>query len=202
MKTQATEKAKKVMTRAWQIRKAAAQECGCKVSEIIFSECLRMAWSQAKSVFTATSQKTGSVFVVGDREVRYIATKEGRFYCIEITAEEKRQNGFDVSQKVMFKLDDQAGYDAYKKQIAHIDFYTREYETMQTLEGQRAALKASVENMYSEENFPGSRAYNLYIAAEKKLAEFDAQYPQVKAAALKVAEERNARKFADHDVWV
>lgn len=37
-----------IMSRAWSIRKNAAEEIGCKVSEVIFSECLKMAWAEAE----------------------------------------------------------------------------------------------------------------------------------------------------------
>lgn len=39
---------KNAMMRAWEIRKAAATVYGCKVSEISMSECLKMAWAEAK----------------------------------------------------------------------------------------------------------------------------------------------------------
>ncbi len=36
-----------IMVRAWAIRKAAALEMGCKVSDVVMGECLRMAWAEA-----------------------------------------------------------------------------------------------------------------------------------------------------------
>ncbi len=39
-----------IMRRAWAIRKAAAAEKSCKVSEIPMGECLRMAWAEAEGV--------------------------------------------------------------------------------------------------------------------------------------------------------
>lgn len=41
---------KAIMGRAWAIRKAAAAEIGCKVSEIVFSLCLKQAWAEAEGV--------------------------------------------------------------------------------------------------------------------------------------------------------
>lgn len=41
---------KNTMMRAWEIRKAAATVYGCKVSEISMSECLKMAWAEAKGI--------------------------------------------------------------------------------------------------------------------------------------------------------
>ena len=38
-----------VMKTAWSIRKNAAEEFGCKVSEILWSECLKMAWAMVKA---------------------------------------------------------------------------------------------------------------------------------------------------------
>lgn len=40
---------KKVMNKAWKIRKSAAIEMGCKVSEVCFSTCLKMAWAKVKA---------------------------------------------------------------------------------------------------------------------------------------------------------
>lgn len=37
-----------IMRRAWAIRKGTAAEIGCKVSEVIWGECLRMAWAEAE----------------------------------------------------------------------------------------------------------------------------------------------------------
>ena len=36
------------MTRAWAIRKAAAADMGCKVSEVLMGECLKIAWAEAE----------------------------------------------------------------------------------------------------------------------------------------------------------
>lgn len=39
-----------IMGRAWAIRKNAAAEMGCKVSEVVFSLCLKQAWAEAEGV--------------------------------------------------------------------------------------------------------------------------------------------------------
>lgn len=39
-----------IMRRAWAIRKNAAAEMGCKVSEVIWGECLKLAWAEAEAV--------------------------------------------------------------------------------------------------------------------------------------------------------
>lgn len=39
-----------IMSRAWEIRKSAAEEIGCKVSEVVFSLCLKQAWAEAEGV--------------------------------------------------------------------------------------------------------------------------------------------------------
>lgn len=39
-----------IMSRAWAIRKSAAAEMGCKVSEVVFSLCLKQAWAEAEGV--------------------------------------------------------------------------------------------------------------------------------------------------------
>ncbi len=41
---------KNIMSRAWEIRKTAAAEIGCKVSEVVFSLCLKQAWAEAEGV--------------------------------------------------------------------------------------------------------------------------------------------------------
>ena len=40
---------KNIMKRAWEIRREAAKNHGCKVSEILMSDCLKMAWHEAKN---------------------------------------------------------------------------------------------------------------------------------------------------------
>ena len=37
-----------IMNRAWSIRRAAAADMGCKVSEVVMGECLKMAWAEAE----------------------------------------------------------------------------------------------------------------------------------------------------------
>ena len=39
-----------IMARAWDIRKTAAAEIGCKVGEVVMGECLRIAWAEAEGV--------------------------------------------------------------------------------------------------------------------------------------------------------
>lgn len=38
-----------IMSRAWDIRREAANRHGCKVSEVLFSDCLKIAWADAKN---------------------------------------------------------------------------------------------------------------------------------------------------------
>ena len=44
-----------IMTRAWAIRKAAAAEMGCKVSEVLMGECLKIAWAEAEGANAETN---------------------------------------------------------------------------------------------------------------------------------------------------
>lgn len=44
---------KSIMRRAWYIRKSAASEIGCKVSEVVWSLCLKQAWSEATAPMKA-----------------------------------------------------------------------------------------------------------------------------------------------------
>lgn len=39
-----------IMRRAWDIRKSAAAEIGCAVSEVVFSLCLKQSWAEAEGV--------------------------------------------------------------------------------------------------------------------------------------------------------
>lgn len=56
MKKQTTNTSRKVydlaaiMRRAWEIRKNAAAEIGCKVSEVVWGLCLQQAWAEAEAV--------------------------------------------------------------------------------------------------------------------------------------------------------
>lgn len=43
------------MTRAWAIRKAAAADMGCKVSEVLMGECLKIAWAEAEGANAETN---------------------------------------------------------------------------------------------------------------------------------------------------
>ena len=40
----------KIMKRAWEIKKAAAIEIGCKVSDVCFSICLKLAWKENRGM--------------------------------------------------------------------------------------------------------------------------------------------------------
>lgn len=47
---------KSIMAKAWAIRRRAAAEMGCKVSDVIFSICLKMAWASAKAPVSVIDQ--------------------------------------------------------------------------------------------------------------------------------------------------
>lgn len=65
-----------------------------------------------------------------------------------------------------------------------------------TLEGQREALRIAESDSYSENHYPGSRAWMANQAARKALDAFDAAHPEI-ANAFKVA--RAAKAKADYD---
>lgn len=46
----ATYNLKSIMTRAWAIARETAVKASCKVSEVYFSDCLKMAWAEAEGV--------------------------------------------------------------------------------------------------------------------------------------------------------
>ena len=55
-------KKSEIMKRAWEIRKEAAEKIGCKISEIVFSFCLKQAWAEAKGVNTMTKTEKIKAF--------------------------------------------------------------------------------------------------------------------------------------------
>lgn len=61
---------KQIMKRAWELRKSAATEYGCKISEIEMSECLREAWAEAKGE-KKMENLTGRKMRVGNGECFY-----------------------------------------------------------------------------------------------------------------------------------
>lgn len=67
MKTNSKYDLSAIMGRAWAIRKAAAAECGCKVSEVVWSLCLRQAWSEA-SVSVATRRTISEWATMADED--------------------------------------------------------------------------------------------------------------------------------------
>lgn len=50
-----------IMSRAWEIRRAAADRIGCKVSEILFSVCLKSAWADARNTPAAVLASWGAM---------------------------------------------------------------------------------------------------------------------------------------------
>ena len=63
-------------------------------------------------------------------------------------------------------------------------------------EGQREVLRIAEYNSYSENHYPGSRAWMINQAARKALEAFDAAHPEI-ADAINVA--RDAKANADYD---
>ncbi len=57
-----------IMRRAWAIRKACAAECGCKVSEIVWGECLKMAWAEAYAEIDKANAGINAATVIGEWE--------------------------------------------------------------------------------------------------------------------------------------
>lgn len=66
------------MTKAWEIRRRAAKKFNCKVMEIDFAECLRMAWTEIKNAdlfkFFETAAK---LCVTGAAGLKKLALKTG-----------------------------------------------------------------------------------------------------------------------------
>lgn len=65
MKT-TTYNVKSIMSRAWDIRKNAAAEIGCKVSEVVFSLCLKMAWAEANSQINMDNAAINAASVISE----------------------------------------------------------------------------------------------------------------------------------------
>ena len=65
--------------------------------------------------------------------------------------------------------------------------------TYEDFKAQRAALIRTASNLYSPDNFPGSKAWQAHAAAEGAVKAFGAQYPE-HSAQLKA--ERTAAKAA------
>ncbi len=55
-----------IMRRAWAIRKGAAADIGCKVSEVIWGECLKMAWAEAYAENDKANAGINAAAVIGE----------------------------------------------------------------------------------------------------------------------------------------
>jgi hypothetical protein len=66
----------------------------------------------------------------------------------------------------------------------------------QTLEGQREVLATAEYDSYSEDNYPGSRAWMANKRAADALAAFDAAHPEIIAA---ITAARKAKQAADYE---
>ncbi len=65
-----------IMRRAWAIRKASADDKGCKISEVPMGECLRMAWAEAEGVnakINATATANEWAAMSEDEQIRMMS---------------------------------------------------------------------------------------------------------------------------------
>ena len=150
-----------------------------------------------------TATANGVKFDATTHQAKCVATKTGRIWTIILTESDVRQHGIvaPAGKECLVKCDDQAAFEKWYRANEAAKFQAAQDAKLATIEGQRAALKSAVENAYSPDSFPGSRAYNAYIAAEKALAAFDAVHPEIIAAAQEATTQRNAKKHADYNVW-
>lgn len=111
--------------------------------------------------------------------VECVTAKEGCFYVIVLTPQETLELvGMERTAKVL--LDNQAGWKQFE-----LDCRKERYDTEQarpkSLEEQRKTLLSNEYNLYSAENFPGSRAWNKWNDAMKAIRAFDIVHPEIKA---------------------
>lgn len=57
-----------IMGRAWDIRKAAAADIGCKVSEVVLSLCLKQAWAEARAMNDLDNAAVNASAVINEWE--------------------------------------------------------------------------------------------------------------------------------------
>ena len=69
------------------------------------------------------------------------------------------------------------------------------------LKNQRRDLAETVYNLYSPDNFPGSRAWIECNNARKELAAFDAAHPEI-IAQIKDDQAAKSRQVADDAGWI
>jgi len=70
-----------------------------------------------------------------------------------------------------------------------------------TLEGQREELKDAEYNSYSEENLPGSKAWQIHNKAAITLKTFDAEHPETIAALTVKKEATRKEDLKDINIW-
>ncbi|MCP4366944.1 MAG: hypothetical protein GY797_02340 [Deltaproteobacteria bacterium] len=101
---------------------------------------------------------------------------------IKLTAQEAKNLGITLPAKqkeALLVLEDQAGWKKFK-----IDCEREKYEIEEanpkTLVEQRDALYSEEYDAYSEEHFPGSKAWHRWNKAHTALKEFDNAHPEIK----------------------
>ena len=72
-----------IMGRAWAIRKSAAAEIGCAVSEVVFSLCLKQAWAEAEGVNAEINAAAVVIVWVGSARMEMLgAPSAGDIFAI------------------------------------------------------------------------------------------------------------------------
>ena len=83
------------MTKAHQIRKAAAAKWNCEVSEICFAECLRMAWNNEEI-------EMAEYFVITDKKEARRIKKEEKEVAIKKAIKIAAEEGLEESKAVLW----------------------------------------------------------------------------------------------------
>ncbi len=114
--------------------------------------------------------------------VKCVSTKQGAIHVIKLTAQEAKNLGITLPAKqkeALIVLEDQAGWKAFDMQCLK-ERYDLEQAKPKTLVEQREALYSEEYDAYSEEHFPGSKAWHRWNKAYKALKAFDEAHPEIK----------------------
>ena len=118
--------------------------------------------------------------LVTNFDIKCVPTKEGIVYVVALSRQEAKEL-VGLDREAMVKLADQAAWKQFEFDCGK-ERYDIEQALPKSLEEQRQVLVEDEYNLYSAENFPGSKAWNKWNDATKALEAFDRNHPEIKAS--------------------
>jgi len=124
----------------------------------------------------------------------------GGTHVIELTSQQAKDLLNANVPKAYIVIEDQKGWSQFVDDCLR-EQYEAEQAKPKSLKEQREALRSAEYNLYSDEHFPGSKAWQKWQEALTALNEFDAAHPEIKAEIEAEQDREREARLKNINIW-